>query len=156
MIKVIKNIRVSVNGVSKDIPETELTGKIIGQDEQGNDIYGDYYKHYNADMTVDMVEESKVDKVQAKNKIDSDFEKSIKAITIGVPESEIQTWTKQELEARAYILDNTASTPLIDALCTARGVPKDYLVAKIIEKADAYAVSVGQLTGLRQKAEDEL
>ena len=58
-----------------------------------------------------------------------------------------------EQEARAYLLDSNASTPFIDAICLARECDKSYLVWKIIEKADAYAVAVGTLTGIRQKQE---
>ena len=61
-----------------------------------------------------------------------------------------------EQEARAYLLDSNASTPFIDAICLARECDKSYLVAKIIEKADAYAVAVGTLTGIRQKLEKEI
>ncbi len=94
-------------------------------------------------------------RIQAKNQVNIDYEAQVNALTEGVPEAEIKTWTKQELEARAYKADNTTSTPLIDALCEARGVPKDYLIGKIIDKAEIYAVAVGTLTGIRQKAEDE-
>lgn len=84
------------------------------------------------------------------------YENQVAQLTSGVPQSEIATWAKQELEARGYVVDNTFPTPLIDSLCSARGVDKDYLVSKIIEKADLYASAIGQLTGLRQKQEDEL
>lgn len=83
----------------------------------------------------------------------SDYESAIKSLTLGVPLSEISTWTKQELEAREWLKDNTYPTPLIDAICLARDCDKSYLVGKIIEKADAYAIAVGTLTGIRQKQE---
>ena len=88
--------------------------------------------------------------------INANYQSEILLITSGVPTSEISTWTKQESEARAYILDSNASTPFIDAICLVREVDKSYLVGKIIEKADAYAVAAGTLTGIRQKQEDEL
>ena len=90
------------------------------------------------------------------NKANADFETAISSLTSSVPISEISTWTKQEQEARAYLLDSNASTPFIDAICTARGCEKSYLVNKIIEKADEYAVAVGTLTGVRQKLEKEI
>ena len=88
--------------------------------------------------------------------INADYQREIALITSGIPVSEISTWTKQESEARAYIIDSNASTPFIDAICTARGCEKSYLVNKIIEKADEYAVAVGTLTGVRQKLEKEI
>lgn len=89
-------------------------------------------------------------------KANADFEAAISSLTSSIPTSEISTWTKQESEARAYLLDNNALTPLIDAICLARECDKSYLVGKIIEKADAYAVAVGTLTGIRQKLEKEI
>ena len=90
------------------------------------------------------------------NKANADFETALSSLTSSVPTSEVSTWTKQEQEARAYLLDSTASTPFIDAICLARDCDKSYLVAKIIDKADTYAVAVGTLTGVRQKLEKEI
>ena len=90
------------------------------------------------------------------SKANADFEAAISSLTSSVPVSEISTWTKQEQEARAYLLDSNASTPFIDAICLARDCDKSYLVGKIIEKADAYAIAVGTLTGIRQKLEKEI
>jgi hypothetical protein len=90
------------------------------------------------------------------SKANAEFETAISSLTSSIPISEISTWTKQESEARAYLLDSNASTPFIDAICLAREVDKSYLVGKIIEKADAYAVAVGALTGVRQKLEKEI
>ena len=88
--------------------------------------------------------------------INKEYEDAVINLTIDTPDSEKQTWLKQESEARTYILDDTASTPFIDAICLARECEKSYLVRKIIEKADAYAVAVGTLTGVRQKLEKEI
>ena len=90
------------------------------------------------------------------SKANADFEAAISSLTSSVPVSEISTWTKQEQEARAYLLDSNASTPFIDAICLARDCDKSYLVGKIIEKADTYAITVGTLTGIRQKLEKEI
>ena len=88
--------------------------------------------------------------------INKEYEDAVRNLTIDTPDSEKQTWLKQDSEARTYILDYTASTPFIDAICLARECDKSYLVGKIIEKADAYAVAVGTLTGVRQKLEKEI
>ena len=90
------------------------------------------------------------------SKANADFEATISSLTSSVPTSEISTWTKQESEARAYLLDSNASTPFIDAICLARDCDKSYLVDKIIKKADAYTAVVGRLTGVRQKLEKEI
>lgn len=88
--------------------------------------------------------------------INADFEKSIQQITAGYPASETSSWGKQEAEARAYVADAAATTPLIDALSSVRGVAKDELVSRIIAKADLFATVSGQLIGKRQALEDAL
>ena len=56
----------------------------------------------------------------------------------------------------SIVISKLHSILLIDAICLARDCDKSYLVGKIIEKADAYAVAVGTLTGIRQKLEKEI
>lgn len=104
----------------------------------------------------EIVKTERNDKAYLLSKANADFETALSGLTSSVPTSEISTWTKQEQEARAYLLDSNALTPLIDAICLARECNKSYLVGKIIEKADAYAISVGTLTGVRQKLEKEI
>jgi predicted house-cleaning NTP pyrophosphatase (Maf/HAM1 superfamily) len=72
----------------------------------------------------------------------------------GIPAVERESWKKQETEARAYIADSAAPTPLIDALAASRGVDKADLVSRIIVKADLFATISGQLIGKRQALED--
>ena len=103
-----------------------------------------------------VVKTERNDKSYLLSKANADFETAISSLTSSIPTSEISTWTKQEQEARAYLLDSNAPTPFIDAICLARECDKSYLVGKIIEKADAYAVAVGMLTGVRQKLEKEI
>ncbi len=86
--------------------------------------------------------------------INKDYEDKVNALTIETPDAEVKTWSEQKMEAKAYILDNTTLTPLIDSIAITRGVPKELLVTKILEKADIYANAVGILTGERQRLED--
>jgi len=88
--------------------------------------------------------------------INAEYERALSSLFVNVPQSEIQTWTKQEAEAKAWLANNNASTPLIDALVIGREVDKALLVDKIIAKADAYTVSLGLVLGQRQKFEDLL
>lgn len=88
--------------------------------------------------------------------INSDCEAAIAKITAGYPSSEVLSWPKQEAEARAYIADNAAATPLLDALAEARGVAKAELASRIIAKADAFSTLSGSLIGKRQALEDAL
>lgn len=88
--------------------------------------------------------------------INKEYEDAVRSLTIDTPDSEKQTWLKQESEARAYLSDTMALTPLIDAMCETRKCTKEYMVNKIIEKADAYAVAIGRLTGIRQAKEKKI
>ena len=85
--------------------------------------------------------------------INKEYEDAVRSLTTDTPDNEKQTWLKQENEARAYLSDNTALTPLIDMICEARNCTKEYIVNKIVEKADVYAVAIGRLTGIRQAKE---
>lgn len=61
--------------------------------------------------------------------------------------------SKQEQEARNYLIDNNTNTTLIYAICLLISCDKTYLVDKIIQKANAYASAIGALVGERQKQE---
>lgn len=84
------------------------------------------------------------------------YQQAISEMTPGYPESEKLTFDKQETEARAWIADNSFSTPFVDALAAGRGIEKAELVRRIIIKADAFALASGSLTGQRQRYEDML
>jgi hypothetical protein len=90
------------------------------------------------------------------NAVNGACELAIAQISAGYPASEVLSWPKQETEARAWLANNSAATPLIDALASTRGVPKTELVSRIIEKADLFAQVSGQLIGQRQAREDQL
>ncbi len=105
-------------------------------------------------LSVEVLKNAKQKAAQA---IASDYQKSTQAMTGNTDPAEMASWTKQEAEARAWIADNTAITPIIDNLIIGRamGESKADLVAKIIAKADAYAVAYAQVLGAyhaKQKA----
>lgn len=80
----------------------------------------------------------------------------LEAVRAGYPDDEVQSWAKQESEARAYVADETATTPLLSAMSEARGVELAVLAAKVIEKADFFAVASGRAIGTRQACEDAI
>lgn len=88
--------------------------------------------------------------------INFSFNQAMQQVTADYPVDEISSWTKQEAEARAFIDDENAVTPLIDALATARGITKEDLASRIIAKAVLFATVSGQLIGTRQGLEDQL
>lgn len=100
--------------------------------------------------------ESEEIKRRSIEKINEEYESAINELLLEYTKHEVDTFQKQETEARAYILDNSVSTPFIDSLCSGRGIQKDIIVPKIIMKADAFAIAVGELTGIKQKKIDDL
>lgn len=49
--------QIYIDGVPTMVLQSKLTRKIIGQDEEGNDILGAFYRYYNSDMGIDLVSE---------------------------------------------------------------------------------------------------
>lgn len=103
-------------------------------------------------------EPHKLDELKAikLNEINILYQQSIATLTPTYPDDERLTFDKQEQEARAWLADNSTSTPFIDALATGRQMDKAELVNRIIAKADAFAIASGLLTGQRQRYEDLL
>lgn len=88
--------------------------------------------------------------------INTFYQQAIADLTPTYPDDERLTFAKQEQEARAWLADNAASTPFVDALASGRQMGKAELVSRIISKADAFAIASGSLTGQRQRYEDML
>jgi len=93
-------------------------------------------------------------KAQKIAEINYAFEQSMNQLKSGYPQDEILTWSKQESEARAYLADNNAETPLLDGYVIVKSVTKTNLANAIIAKADMFATICGQLVGKRQYLED--
>ena len=74
----------------------------------------------------------------------------------GYPQTEIESFYRQEKEALAWRADNNAETPMLKQVAMVRGVPFDVLVEKVIEKASQFAVAIGVIIGQRQAFEDRL
>lgn len=102
---------------------------------------------------VPTLEEAKAAKL---TEINTAANKTIAALTTTYPDREISTFDKQEAEARAYMADPEAPTPLLSALAKARDIDMDELVKRVIAKADASAAASGYIIGQRQALEDQL
>lgn len=88
--------------------------------------------------------------------INTECNQRLAAVTAAYPSSEIASWDKQELEARAYMADPAASVPLITTLAQSRGLTVADLAARILAKADQYAVKAGAIIGRRQARVDQV
>ena len=77
-------------------------------------------------------------------------------LLVGYPQTEIESFYRQEKEALAWKADNKADTPMLKQIARVRGVPFEVLVEKVIEKASQFAVAIGVIIGQRQAFEDRL
>lgn len=88
--------------------------------------------------------------------INNSCQAELNALTANYPTGEVSTFDKQEAESVAFISDNTAETPLIDALSTAREMDKTELANRVVAKAGLFSAASGAIIGKRQKLEDTL
>lgn len=77
-------------------------------------------------------------------------------LLVGYPQTEIESFYRQEKEALAWQADNKVDTPMLKQIARVRGVPFEVLVEKVIEKASQLAVAIGVIIGQRQAFEDRL
>lgn len=109
--------------------------------------------YYESNAPEKLLQQVKADKL---SEINTAYQQAIATLTPTYPDDERLTFDKQEQEARAWMTDNTSTTPFIDALAAGRQMDKAELVSRIIAKADAFALASGSLTGQRQRYEDLL
>lgn len=74
----------------------------------------------------------------------------------GYPQTEIESFYRQEKEALAWQADHNTPTPMLSQIARVRGVPLDLLIEKVIEKSAQFAVAIGIIIGQRQAFEDRL
>lgn len=80
-----------------------------------------------------------------------EFEAEVAAMTSSYSQAEIDTFPTQEAEANAYAADNTAPTPLLDAIISESGEVKALLVTSILANAAALKIGAGKAIGKKQK-----
>lgn len=78
------------------------------------------------------------------------------AIAPNYPQHEIDTWDQQHREALDFTADPAAPTPLLSAMAMARGWTVTDLAARVLLKAQAFAVAGGEILGTQQGLEDAL
>ena len=99
------------------------------------------------------LETKKAIKLQHFNQL---FNSLIGQVKTTYPDTEVESWAKQEKEAREYLADNSSQALLVRSIATSRGVSLEYLANKIVEKSDLYAAYVGNLIGTRQLLEYQI
>ena len=70
-----------------------------------------------------------------------------------VSRGERDSWTAKEAEARAWVADNQAATPILSAEAAVTGETMADLTAKVITRADALKPITGEIAGLRRATE---
>lgn len=90
------------------------------------------------------------------NELSDKADKIKNDLLAGYPQTEIESFYRQEKEALAWQADNKVETPMLKQIARVRGVPFEILVEKVIEKASQFAVAIGVIIGQRQAFEDRL
>ena len=90
------------------------------------------------------------------NKLADKADQLKNGLLAGYPQTEIESFYRQEKEALAWQADHNAPTPMLSQIARVRGVPLDMLISKVIEKSAQFAVAIGIIIGQRQAFEDRL
>ena len=96
-------------------------------------------------------------KVQKLAEINTKCNQILKYAVATYPETEQQTFYKQDAESAAYLANpETADTPFLITLAAARGIDLETMVTKVRAKTDAFAQLSAFICGQRQAMEDKL
>lgn len=90
------------------------------------------------------------------NELSDKADKIKNDLLAGYPQTEIESFYRQEKEALAWQANNKADTPMLKQIARIRNIPFDVLVQKVIEKSEKFALAVGVIIGQRQAFEDRL
>ncbi|MCG9032691.1 hypothetical protein [Laribacter hongkongensis] len=123
----------------------QSAGKIITADADGNPIATDPPPPSLDDL-----------RAAALTRINTGCEKAMEMLRANYPDSEVMSWSQQTREADALDANPNATTPLLTAIATVRGLSIADLAARVRAKTAAYAVASGQIIGQRQALEDAL
>ena len=90
------------------------------------------------------------------NKLADKADQLKNGLLAGYPQTEIDSFYRQEKEALAWKADHNAETPMLKQIALLRGVPFEILVQKVIEKSEMFAMVIGAIIGQRQQFEDRI
>jgi len=124
----------------KDIVMIDITGRtdvFVGMEYDGTIFIS---------QTLPTLDEQKQTKIkQLQDKYQSEYD----AYLAQYPKREVDSFPVKQAEAIAYNLDNTAPTPVIDAIISKNGAAKDDYVASILIKVTALAAQEGEMVAIR-------
>lgn len=112
-------------------------------------VEGTWYANWTTELVLD-TEEKRRQRIYQRHashtqENKSEFEARVKALRQDYPAAEVETWPIQRAEAEAYTADNTASTPLLSAIATERGMLVATLAANIMERVAEYNAAYAAL-----------
>ena len=90
------------------------------------------------------------------NKLADKADQLKNGLLAGYPQTEIESFYRQEKEALAWQADHNTPIPMLSQIARVRGVPLEVLIEKVIEKSAQFAVAIGIIIGQRQAFEDRL
>ncbi len=77
-------------------------------------------------------------------------------LLVGYPQTEIESFYRQEKEALAWQADKNTDAPMLKQIARIRNIPFDVLVQKVLAKSGQFALAIGVIIGQRQAFEDRL
>lgn len=144
----------------------QAQGKQIIADKTGNPVLIDPQPSAAHELNLDMLTwEISAEKQTALfaqrkegllNKLADKADQLKNGLLVGYPQTEIESFYRQEKEALAWQADHNTPTPMLSQIARVRGVPLDMLINKVIEKSAQFAVAIGIIIGQRQAFEDRL
>ncbi len=93
---------------------------------------------------------------KAIERINEQSQTVMSAIESEYPSFEKLTWPTQKSEAESWDVYKAASTPTLDAIAAARGMDRDALIQKTLDKVRAFSQLAAQVAGKRQFYEDQI
>lgn len=95
-------------------------------------------------------------KAQMHAVVNTEYKNRMKAISDLYAQVERESWPIQLAEARAIVANPEATAVWIDTVAGIRGITRQELATRILDKDAQYRMLHGTLTGLKQRAEDAI
>jgi len=95
---------------------------------------------------VKIFNEQKQDKI---NQLHTKYQKMYDDYLAQYPKREVDSFATKQAEATAYTIDNTASTPIIDAIVGNNATLKSAYITAVMAKVTALAQQEGQMVAIR-------
>ena len=117
------------------------------------DLWGELQeKHPDVYPALSIEDEQRIAEQQIRRK----YAKMMEEVVKPYHQSERETWFTQLEEAELWSADNSANTPMLSAMATARGITLELMVAKVLENNALFRLAVGQILGYQQAEIDAL